>query len=96
VLPSGIDAMVSARFYVSGRVQGVFFRASARQEALRLGLRGYARNLSDGRVEVVACGTAEAVGELEQWLWQGPPAARVDEVVRSEHVGAVADGFVVS
>lgn len=88
--------MVGARFFVSGRVQGVFFRASARQQALRLGLRGYARNLSDGRVEVVACGTAEAVSELEQWLWQGPPAAQVDEVVRSEHADVTSDGFVVS
>lgn len=88
--------MVCARFFVSGRVQGVFFRASTRQQALRLGLRGYARNLSDGRVEVVACGNAEAVSELEQWLWQGPPAAQVDEVVRSEHADVTADGFVLS
>ncbi|RDS82370.1 acylphosphatase [Dyella psychrodurans] len=88
--------MVCARFFVSGRVQGVFFRASTRQQALRLGLRGYARNLSDGRVEVVACGNAEAVSELEQWLWQGPPAAQVDEVVRSEHANITTDGFVLS
>jgi acylphosphatase len=88
--------MTCARFHVSGRVQGVFFRASTRQEALRLGLRGYARNLADGRVEVVACGSAEAVGELERWLWQGPPAARVDDVVRGDYADTVADGFDVS
>jgi len=85
----------SARFLVSGRVQGVFFRASARDEALRLGLNGYARNLADGRVEVVAGGSDEALRELEQWLWQGPPAARVDDVARSEWDALVALGFSV-
>jgi acylphosphatase len=88
--------MTSARFHVSGRVQGVFFRASTRQEALRLSLRGYARNLADGRVEVVACGSAAAVSELERWLWQGPPAARVDDVVRSDYADTVAEGFDIS
>ncbi|HTV87111.1 MAG TPA: acylphosphatase [Dyella sp.] len=88
--------MNGARFHVSGRVQGVFFRASTRREALRLGLRGYARNLADGGVEVIACGTPEALGELEQWLWQGPPAARVEKVVRGDYTDTVADGFDVS
>ncbi len=88
--------MAVASFVVSGKVQGVFFRASARQEALRLGIRGHARNLSDGRVEVVASGSAEALSELERWLWQGPPVARVDDVVRSEHGEILADGFSIS
>ena len=87
--------MSSARFIVSGKVQGVFFRASARNEAVRLGLHGHARNLSDGRVEVIASGSVEAVQQLEQWLWQGPPAARVDEVTRSQHEGEVQSGFFV-
>jgi acylphosphatase len=87
--------MPGARFLVSGKVQGVFYRASTRNEALRLGLNGYAANLSDGRVEVVVIGHVEALAELEQWLWQGPPAARVDVVVRSEHYELVDDGFVV-
>ena len=52
--------MSAARFVVSGKVQGVFFRASAREQALKLGLRGYAKNLSDGRVEVLAAGDAAA------------------------------------
>jgi acylphosphatase len=84
-----------ARFLVSGKVQGVFFRASTRNEALKLGLHGYARNLADGRVEVVAGGTSEALQELERWLWQGPPAAQVDDVVRSEYEAPVAGGFAV-
>ncbi|HTC27493.1 acylphosphatase [Dyella sp.] len=88
--------MTGARFLVTGKVQGVFFRASARNEALKLRLRGYARNLPDGRVEVVACGDAAAVDELEQWLWQGPPAARVDDVVRHECGEDVPAGFTVS
>jgi acylphosphatase len=95
VQPSVIDAVISARFLVTGKVQGVFFRASTRNEALRLKLRGYARNLPDGRVDVVACGDAAAVDELEQWLWQGPSAARVDDVVRSEHHDVVPAGFAV-
>ncbi|GLQ50108.1 acylphosphatase [Dyella flava] len=88
--------MSSARFLVSGRVQGVFFRASTRNEALRLGLNGYARNLTDGRVEVVASGPSETLHKLEQWLWQGPPAARVEDVARSDYQQPVANGFVVS
>jgi len=87
--------MSSARFLVSGKVQGVFFRASARNEAVRLGLHGHARNLSDGSVEVVATGSDEALRELEQWLRKGPPAACVDEVIRRQHDGEVQRGFFV-
>jgi acylphosphatase len=75
--------MPCARFLVSGRVQGVFFRASARAEAERLGLSGYAKNLADGRVEVLACGEEAALAQLEAWLWRGPPAAEVAAVQRS-------------
>jgi len=74
--------MASARFVVSGRVQGVFFRASARTEALRLGLTGHARNLPDGSVEVLAAGEEAAIAQLEQWLRTGPPLARVTKVER--------------
>jgi acylphosphatase len=65
-----------------GRVQGVFFRASARTRALQLGIAGYAKNLVDGSVEVVASGSQEALDELDGWLHHGPPAARVDRVRR--------------
>ncbi len=75
--------MACARFVVGGRVQGVFFRASAREEALRLGLTGHARNLPDGTVEVVACGDDAALAQLERWLGRGPPLARVSGVERS-------------
>ena len=74
--------MNGARFLVSGRVQGVFYRAATRERARHLGLVGYARNLDDGRVEVVAFGAPEALDALERWLWQRPPAARVEAVRR--------------
>lgn len=63
---------------VSGRVQGVFFRASTRERALELGVSGWVRNLPDGRVEVLACGPAEAIDRLHAWLAEGPPLARVE------------------
>ena len=88
-----------ARFLVSGRVQGVFFRASTREQALRLGLAGHARNLADGRVEVIAVGAADAIETLAAWLAEGPPAAQVDTVVRDlpqDEAGlAPGDGFHV-
>ena len=65
---------------VSGQVQGVFFRASAQDTARKLGLTGWVRNLRDGRVELVACGEEAKLKELEHWLWQGPPHARVTQV----------------
>lgn len=68
------------RFFVSGQVQGVWFRASTAREATRLGLAGWARNLSDGRVEVLAAGATEAIDELARWLHIGPPAATVHAV----------------
>ncbi|MFZ5635748.1 MAG: acylphosphatase [Pseudomonadota bacterium] len=74
--------MAAARFVVSGRVQGVAFRAHARAQALALGLRGHAINLRDGRVEVLAVGDAEAIERLALWLHRGSPMARVDAVER--------------
>jgi acylphosphatase len=76
--------MPCATFLVSGKVQGVFFRASTRTRAQELSLTGYANNLADGRVEVHACGTAEALDALETWLRRGPPLARVAAVQRMQ------------
>ena len=72
--------MVCRRCLVSGRVQGVFFRASTRQQAIALGLTGYARNLPDGRVEVLACGDDTALQTLLVWLREGPDGATVSGV----------------
>ena len=71
---------VCFRCVMAGRVQGVFFRASAREQGQRLGLTGYARNLPDGRLEVLACGAPDAVGQLREWLRTGPPMAEVTGV----------------
>jgi acylphosphatase len=65
-------------------VQGVFYRAATAEKAARLELSGWAKNLADGRVEVVACGDPAALDALCEWLWEGPPAAAV-EGVRIEH-----------
>lgn len=65
------------RFRVTGRVQGVFFRGSTREEARKLGLTGYARNMQDGSVDVVACGDPAALDRLAKWLESGPPMATV-------------------
>lgn len=70
-------APVAHRYRVTGRVQGVFYRASTARVAADLGLRGHARNLPDGSVEVLAIGPPEALGVLEAFLRQGPPRAAV-------------------
>lgn len=67
-------------YEVTGRVQGVGFRWSTTQTARQLGLSGTVRNRDDGAVEVHAEGSADALRELEDWLQEGPRAARVEEV----------------
>ncbi|MGB5280763.1 MAG: acylphosphatase [Arenicellales bacterium] len=85
-------------FVVSGRVQGVFYRASAQQKARQLGLNGWVRNLRTGQVELVACGDRKNIDKLEQWLWLGPKFSEVNEV-KSENLSATAidvhEGFEV-
>jgi acylphosphatase len=71
---------VVRRFRITGKVQGVYFRHSARIEAERLKVRGVAQNLPDGSVDVVAQGEAAAVQGLRDWLHRGPKGARVDAV----------------
>lgn len=72
---------VRAHAFVTGMVQGVFFRATTEEEAQRVGgLTGWVRNLPDGRVEVVCEGTKEGVERLMAWLWHGPPSAHVSDV----------------
>lgn len=73
---------------VSGRVQGVFYRAIAAQRARELNLTGYAKNLADGRVEVLACGEAADVRSFIAWLWIGSSASKVTAVEAS---GVVLD-----
>jgi acylphosphatase len=72
-------------YTVKGRVQGVWFRDSTRREALKLNIIGYAKNLANGDVEVLAVGEVAALDSLCRWLNEGPPLARVGEV-REESV----------
>jgi len=76
--------MVARRCLVRGRVQGVYYRGSARARARAGGIRGYARNLPDGSVEVLACGEEAAVDAFIGWLWIGPSAAKVTAVAVSD------------
>ena len=76
--------MICRRSFVSGRVQGVFYRATCVRKAQELGLTGFAKNLADGRVEVLACGEATVVETFVKWLWEGSPASRVTAVETAE------------
>ncbi len=71
---------VRAEIVVKGRVQGVFFRASAQQEGLQLGLTGEVRNLPDGSVEAIVEGEKRAVDDFVDWCRRGPPSAEVEDV----------------
>jgi acylphosphatase len=88
---------VIRRFLIFGKVQGVYFRHSTRLEARRLVIRGIARNLPDGSVEVLAQGDAAAVEELRVWLRRGPAEARVDEVRETapDQAQVIPKGFEV-
>lgn len=65
---------------IGGKVQGVFYRAAAREQATRLGVTGWVRNRADGSVELLACGEREAVRRFQDWLRVGPPQAQVSNV----------------
>ena len=83
------------RYRVTGRVQGVFFRASTEAQARRLQLTGWVRNCGNGDVELVACGEPARLEQLERWLWQGPPSAQVSAVQRQEWPWQDWTGFEV-
>lgn len=88
--------MASAvRGYVSGRVQGVYFRRHVQEAAQALGLTGYARNLDDGRVEVVLCGDPQAVEAARSAVAAGPPRSRVDGIEWQEIEPPGDGGFQV-
>jgi acylphosphatase len=73
-------AMICKKSLVGGRVQGVFYRATTAHRARELGITGYARNLPDGRVEVLAVGDAKSVEAFVEWLWTGSTASKVTSV----------------
>lgn len=87
---------VRAHVFISGRVQGVYFRASTRDQARLVGVRGWVRNMVDGRVEAVFEGTRPQVHQMIAWCAAGPPAAHVEhiETVWEEPAGD-EKGFIV-
>ena len=88
-------AKTGKRVFVEGRVQGVWFRGSTREQARRLGITGWAKNLSDGRVEVLMFGDRDAIAVLETWLRQGPELAQVFSLTsQSEEYQALKE-FVI-
>ena len=89
------DPRLRLRLQIRGRVQGVWFREATRIEAERLGVRGWVRNSPDGSVEAVAEGQPSAVRELERWCHEGPPSARVVEVVSNEEPPGTEKTFYV-
>ncbi len=89
--------MERARLLISGRVQGVGYRASTSWAARNLGLKGWVRNLDDGRVEALVEGPRGTIEELIAWAHQGPPSARVSDVaVTWEAATGEFRGFDVS
>jgi acylphosphatase len=91
--------MVCKKCLVGGRVQGVYYRHTAARRAQELGIGGYARNLPDGRVEVLACGEEQAVRAFVSWLWIGSSACKVTSVEVNDAVpdaGAASAGFRTS
>jgi acylphosphatase len=91
-----VSSRQAIRCLVVGRVQGVYYRAATAEQAARLQLDGWVKNLADGSVEVVAAGDAAAIAALASWLWNGPPAARVSAVHVEEWTSSVPQGFAVA
>jgi acylphosphatase len=86
--------MVRAHLFISGLVQGVFYRASCQREASARGLEGWVRNLPDGRVEALLQGPEEAVRDMIRWCYAGPPHAQVSKIdVSYEEARDDLDGF---
>jgi acylphosphatase len=82
-------------YFVSGLVQGVFFRDWTRQKAEALDITGWIKNMNDGRVEVMACGEQEKLAEFESWLWEGSPASKVNKVISREEPWSDYDDFMI-
>jgi len=81
-------------FRVEGRVQGVWFRESTRRAAQPMGITGYAKNMADGSVQVLACGDVGALDRLTEWLKRGPPMAKVDGVDWIVSADKCPDSFI--
>ena len=87
--------MVSKKIFISGKVQGVGFRFHAHEEAARLGLKGWVRNLPDGRVELLVTGEEQSVASMIKWLHKGPPTAKVEKVDVADSKEKAQDQFYI-
>ena len=85
--------MKTIRLIIKGKVQGVFYRATAKEIADDLGIKGWVRNLPDNNVEIRATATEEILQKFIEWWKQGPPKARVDEVIVDELSPEELNGF---
>lgn len=85
----------SLQGFVTGHVQGVFFRVETQHLALRLGIRGWVRNTKDGRVELLIHGPAASLAEMRLWLHHGPSRARVYSVDLQAVEIDIPDGFEI-
>jgi len=92
-----MEEKARVHIFVSGRVQGVFYRKGAQKAAQELGVTGFAHNLADGRVELVVEGKAEKVRQFAEWCKQGTPFAKVDhcDVQFEEYKAEFPDGFTI-
>ena len=86
------ETLVTRHLLIHGRVQGVYYRHSMRQHALKLGIAGWVRNRFDGTVEAMVHGESGAVAAIIDWTWQGPNLAKVTDVQVEEAQGEF-DGF---
>lgn len=82
-----------AHLFIRGHVQGVFYRASTQEAAVRLGLEGWVKNLPDGNVEAVFEGPADKVKQAVEWCYKGPPGAKVSKIDEkwSDYTGEFRD-----
>lgn len=94
---AGIGGLMAScfQYQVSGRVQGVGYRMWTQTEALGLGITGYVRNMENGDVEVVACGTSGALALLQSRLFMGPRYAKVENVESEARSGEAFESFVI-
>lgn len=89
------DNMQTLHIIVKGKVQGVFFRASAREAAMALALTGWVKNTSDGAVEISVTGNSESLQSFLQWCHEGPPKAVVQSVITEPEAFQSYEGFQI-
>lgn len=87
--------MPTIHLLISGKVQGVFYRASAREEAEKLSINGWVKNTRDGKVEVIASGSSESLSTFTEWCKKGPDGAHVTHVEISDSQEKTDKGFKI-